>query len=781
MLSEAEERISRQLWVEENCMRYQVFFENAQDIIFFFDESGLILDANTSAIQAYGYTREELLALTVFQLRVEPVLAWEQMFKARTEGIFFKTVHMRKDGTRFPAEVNSKSVIIGDKRVLISIIRDISDRKNTAVALLESEEKFRGIFDKISDCIFIHEVKKNGEIGRVKEINAMAIQLIGLTKEEIIHQGREVIVVKSPVNFADEHSQTQLEESYLPFEGAILTEKGLEIPVEVKAQYMLRSGQKMLLSIARDITERREIEVKRKQVEQELHSAKEKAEAANRAKSEFLANMSHEIRTPINGIIGMIDLTLLTALDESQRENLRVVKSSAYSLFKIINDILDFSKIEAGKLAIDEMCFNLKKVIEDTIKTHAPEAERRGLDLNTILPANIPNNLIGDPGRIKQVLNNLLNNAIKFTEQGEVSLSLKCIQSDKDFWEFKFTIMDTGIGISKADQAKLFKQFNQVDGSITRKYGGTGLGLAISKKLVEMMGGRIWLESQKGKGSSFCFILRFKHFGKPSLIPTLEQTNENLKERDLGPYRILLAEDHLVNSLVITEMLKKHGHDVDVAMDGEAALALYQRNPYDVILLDIQLPKLDGMEVTKRIRHMEGAKNHTPIIALTAYALKADRERFLSSGMDEYIPKPVMMEELVMTLNKVVAQNTGPESQNLEVDICITDEGVSTQKSTPSWSRLNRDRELMEMAFDLNKLQIAMTSGDVVALEHIAHRIKERCSVLDADRMKTLAFKMELAARRGNPDEAKDYVCSLELEYKYLSGGKRNETTRGRR
>lgn len=503
MLSEAEERISRQLWVEENCMRYQVFFENAQDIIFFFDESGLILDANTSAIQAYGYTREELLALTVFQLRVEPVLAWEQMFKARTEGIFFKTVHMRKDGTRFPAEVNSKSVIIGDKRVLISIIRDISDRKNTAVALLESEEKFRGIFDKISDCIFIHEVKKNGEIGRVKEINAMAIQLIGLTKEEIIHQGREVIVVKSPVNFADEHSQTQLEESYLPFEGAILTEKGLEIPVEVKAQYMLRSGQKMLLSIARDITERREIEVKRKQVEQELHSAKEKAEAANRAKSEFLANMSHEIRTPINGIIGMIDLTLLTALDESQRENLRVVKSSAYSLFKIINDILDFSKIEAGKLAIDEMCFNLKKVIEDTIKTHAPEAERRGLDLNTILPANIPNNLIGDPGRIKQVLNNLLNNAIKFTEQGEVSLSLKCIQSDKDFWEFKFTIMDTGIGISKADQAKLFKQFNQVDGSITRKYGGTGLGLAISKKLVEMMGGRIWLESQKGKEAPF--------------------------------------------------------------------------------------------------------------------------------------------------------------------------------------------------------------------------------------------------------------------------------------
>lgn len=777
MCSYNQERISQHIPAKEAQMKYQVLFENARDIILFIDETGLIIDANHSAVQAYGYSREELLALTIFDLREEPVLAWQQLFMALEAGYSFETVHIRKDGTRFPVEVNSKGIILGDKRVLISIIRDVSERWQVAVALRESEEKFRGIFDKITDCIFIHEVKENGEIGVVKEVNAMATQLIGLTKEEIIRQGRDVITIKSPINITDEYSQTLLSENYLVMEGVVLAEKSIEIPVEVKAHYMMLGGQKVLLSIARDISERIETEMKRKQAENELQQAKEKAEAANRAKSEFLANMSHEIRTPINGIIGMIDLTLLTPLNDVQKENLKIAKSSAYSLFKIINDILDFSKIEAGKLTIEEVGFSLREVVEETMKTHAPEAQRKGLDLNCVLPTHISNYYGGDPDRIKQVLNNLLNNAIKFTERGEVSLSIKRIVRKRDFSEFRFTIKDTGIGISKEDQHKLFKEFNQVDGSITRKYGGTGLGLAISKKLVEMMGGDIWVESIRGKGSSFCFTLSLRHLDKPALHPTFNLNREIIKEPkeskgpSSGPYRILLAEDHVVNSLVITEMLKKQGHVVDVAMDGEEALSFYQRNPYDVILMDIQLPYLDGIEVTTKIREIEDSKSHTPIIALTAYALKGDREKFLNAGMDEYIPKPVMMEELAMTVNKVVARFSSEENQSYQEDICITDEGVSIGRTLPPSTRVNMDWERFEMSFDLDKLRIALNNGDVVALEHIAHRIKERCSLIEADRLKTLAFKIELAARRGNPEEAKEYIRNFNLEYKVWSEG----------
>lgn len=767
--------------IKEAQMKYQVLFENARDIILFVDETGLIIDANDSAVKAYGYPREELMGLTIFDLREEPVLVWQQMFRALEAGHSFETVHIRKDGSRFPVEVNAKGIILGDRPVLISIIRDVSKRRKGALALRESEEKFRGIFDTITDCIFIHEVSEKGEIGEVIELNAKALQLIGLTKEEIISRNHEVINIKSPIDITDEYSQTLLRENYLVFEGVLLTGESSEIPVEVKAQYMMLSGKKVLLSIARDITERIETEAKRKQAEKELQQAKEKAVAANRAKSEFLANMSHEIRTPINGIIGMIDLTLLTSLDEVQRENLNIAKSSAYSLFKIINDILDFSKIEAGKLSIEEIAFSLEEIVEETIKAHAPEAQRKGLDLKYILPTHLSNYYCGDPDRIKQVLNNLLNNAIKFTERGEVSLSIKRVVRKKDFSEFRFTVKDTGIGIGKEDQSKLFTQFNQVDGSITRKYGGTGLGLAISKKLVEMMGGDIWVESTKGEGSSFCFALKLRHLDKSAVIPTVHQNGEIIKEPTEskvtegpkpGPYRILLAEDHLINSLVITEMLKKQGHYVDVAMDGEEALSLYQRNPYDVILMDIQLPYLDGIEVTKRIRELEGSKSHTPIVALTAYALKGDREKFLNAGMDEYIPKPVMMEELNVTVNKVVTKFASDKTPFYQEEISITDEGVKMGHHAPSSSPVNLDWELFEMSFDLDKLRIALTNGDVVALEHIAHRIKDRCSLLEADRLKTLAFKIELAARRGNPVEAKEYIHSLNLEYNVWKEGK---------
>ncbi|HHY27636.1 MAG TPA: PAS domain S-box protein [Desulfitobacterium dehalogenans] len=887
--------------VQEAERVYQIVFSHARDIVLMIDEEGQILDANAAAIDAYGYSREELISLKIVDLRTEPNFAWQQIFTALEKGCFFETVHLRKDGSKIPVEVSSQGILWRDKRILISIIRDITERKEAEVIIRENEEKFREIFNRITDCVFIHEVRDDGQIGRIREVNDMACELIGLTRAEIMDLSNEVIKAKSPMTLANEFTQKLLSKSHLVFEGMLLTQKGREIPVEVKAHYTVLNGQRVLLSIARDITnqkriqqilleshnkyrqlfdnitdavfvheleenghpgplieinekasrlmgyneetfklfigacirpasphltldemweglkeinsvsfegvctnlkgedipvevnchtfrlngrnvmltllrditERKQIEQERKQAEVELQQAKEKAEAANRAKSEFLANMSHEIRTPINGIIGMIDLTLLASLEDIQKENLKIAKNCAYSLFKIINDILDFSKIEAGKLTVEEIEFNLKEIIEQIIKTHSPEAERKGLDLVYTFSANLPDYYNGDPERIKQVLNNLLSNALKFTERGEVSLTIKRLQWDKDFSEFKFTVKDTGIGIAKEEQLNLFEEFNQVDGSITRKYGGTGLGLAISRKLVDMMGGKIWVESEKAKGSSFCVVLKLKHCDKDAIgFKPARNKDEPKGTSTAGSYRILLAEDHAVNSVVITEMLKTQGHAVDVAMDGEEALALYYKNSYDVILMDIQLPRLDGIEVTKRIRESEGVQSHTPIIAITAYALKGDREGFLNAGMDEYIPKPVMMEELIMVLDRVVTKFVSGDGQAQQEEVVITDEGVYLTGMPSSLEKVNRELELFEMAYDLKKLRIALNNGDSVALEHIAHRIKERCSVIGAHRLKALAFKIELAARRGNPEEAKEYMYYLDSEYKQLSGGK---------
>ena len=625
---------------EEAQKRYQVLFENARDIILFINEKGLILDANQAALNAYGYTREELLSSRIFDLRSEPLLVLEQMVRALEKGNFFETVHIRKDGSQFPVEVNAKGIKLGNKSVLVSIIRDI--------------------------------------------------------------------------------------------------------------------------------TERKQIELQRKRDKEELQRAKEKAEAANRAKSEFLANMSHEIRTPINGIVGMIDLTLLTQLECKQKENLEIAKSCAYSLFKIINDILDFSKMEAGKLVIEDIDVNLKELVEETLKAHAQDAEKKGLELNYSLSATLPECFGGDPNRIRQVLNNLLNNAIKFTNRGEVKLSIKRVPGEREGSVLKFTITDTGIGISEEEQLKLFKEFSQVDGSITRKYGGTGLGLAISKKLVEMMDGRIWVESEYGKGSSFCFTLSLRSHENTTHLSPQGEKKEVLKATNSSEsYRILLAEDHKVNVMVLSEMLKGKGHWVDTAMNGEEALALHAQNHYEAILMDIHMPLMDGIEATRRIREREGVHKHTPIIALTADALKGDRERFLKVGMDEYIPKPVMMEELFMTLNEVVEKNRSEKAKLdvLESELGLTDEGIVLSQQKKSLSAENMISRIQESSQDIKKLGIATKSGDLVAVEHIAHRLKKSFIEIDADNLKTLAFKIELAARRGDLEGAMAHQSVLEREF----------------
>ncbi len=747
--------IQEQKIAEEGLKRYKLLSQNTRDIILFINEEGAIFDANEAAIKAYGYTYDELIHLNICDIRKSRDDTRMQMEEAKTRGIYFEAYHYRKDGTSFPVEVSSQSTMIGNDIILLSIVRDISERKQAEVLLHESEERYRSLFMNMHGGFAYHKAVLD-ENGQVCDLEYLIVNE-AYKKMFLAEKGNVEGRLYREVFPEDEDLFSRNRDKY----DAVIKKRN---SVYVDEQYfelfgkwyslaMYSPEEGYLALVISDIDDKKRVEI-------ELKRAKDQAELANKAKSEFLANMSHEIRTPINGMVGMIDITLLTELNQEQKDNLTTAKSCAKSLLNIINDILDFSKMEAGKLSIRKIDFNIKELLEEVTKVHLVRANNKDLELYYTCSSNISPYLVGDPDRLQQILNNLINNAIKFTDAGEVSIDVRKIKNLDKGMELQFSVKDTGIGIPKDSMNVLFKSFSQVDGSNTRKYGGTGLGLVISKQLVELMGGRIWVESEKEVGSTFYFAIPY-NFGKKQtehiVQDTMMQSAKNLN--------ILLVEDDQVNQLVLSQMLHIKGYNIHVANNGEEAINKFSCSEYDLILMDIQMPVMDGAEAIRQIRERERYQSKsTPIIVITAYALKGDREKYLSMGIDDYISKPIQMDELFYTIEKVMFQSNS--RGKTEVEVKLTDRGVliyndSDERIPTIPAPLIRG----EIDRKIKKLESILNNNNFDEIEDCTSSLKKIFQQIEAEELKKIAFRLELAARRGSYDDMIKYAKQMIHEY----------------
>ncbi|MEZ4334357.1 MAG: ATP-binding protein [Myxococcota bacterium] len=536
---------------------------------------------------------------------------------------------------------------------IVSLALDAEERRAMQAETERSNRFLDSIFENLPIMVFV----KDAASLRFVRWNRYGEELLGIAREELIGKSDLDLFPEEAADLYVAMDREAISTGVLvdvPEETIETRHGGSRILHTRKVPVVGPSGRpEYLLGISEDITDR-------KRAEEELRRAKEAAEAANVAKSRFLANMSHEIRTPMNGVLGMTELLAATPLDERQRHWVETVRSSASSLLTIIDEILDFSKMEAGRLELERIEFSIRRVVQEVVDLFAEAASRQGIDLAQAVAGDVPERLCGDPFRLRQILVNLVGNALKFTERGSVSIAVALVEAVEGEAMITIDVRDTGIGVAPAAQAAIFDAFAQADGSTTRQYGGTGLGLAIVKRLVGLMGGDVGLTSEVGVGSVFSFGVRMP-IGAASTAsgkaaPSVVRTGASM-DRATSMRRILVAEDNPVNTEVATAMLRLFGHAVESVGCGRAAVEASEGGAFDLILMDCQMPEMDGFEATRVIRAREARTGavRVPIVALTAHAMSGDREQCLAAGMDDYLSKPFTRSALAGVLERWLA------------------------------------------------------------------------------------------------------------------------------
>jgi PAS domain S-box-containing protein len=771
-----------------------------------FDAQGRIVLCNRAFEEVTGYSSADLTGKIFFDVLVSP--GARERSRKRLEHVIsaclasaFESEWITKSGETLRISFSNVPMVneAGDVQYYITTGIDITDRHRTDQELLKSEIQFRSIWEASCEPMFLTDragtiVKVNAAFAALLNTHPIALEGMNLTglfhpaeREEVREYHRARYASDSKEHFFEREMHFLHGRSGI-FENSVMR---IDIP-----------GQPpQMLGILRDVTEQRRNAA-------ELARAKEAAEAANReliaanrnleetgrlaremadraealsaAKSDFLANMTHEVRTPLNGILGMTGLALETQLQSDQREYLELVKSSAEALLSLVNDVLDFSKYEVGKLGLDCEEFSLRALVRDVLRPLALRASASGLAFESVIEDLVPERLIGDPLRISQVLRNLAGNAIKFTNAGHVSVNVRAESIEGSKVTLRLSVVDTGIGIPPEKHRMIFEPFTQADGSTTRKYGGTGLGLSISSGLVELMGGRIWVESEPGHGSAFHFTLPLElatpeQAGQPgrSTSATEERSKQDAAKRKL---RIMVAEDNSVNQRLASRLLEREGHSVTIAGSGQEALDLLERQQFDLILMDVQMPGLDGLQATARIRENErGSGYRVPIVAMTAQAAESDRVRCLEAGMDAYVTKPVHVPDLMRMINTVVPQSVVPGGNFMNGNVTSEESSVETQlqqlDESLALSRVGGDVDLLKEVVELflddypstfEKIKGAVASRDATALEHHAHSLKGSVSTFGANRAFEAAFTLEKQGRSGDLTGAPDGLLELE-------------------